>query len=138
MIYNLPVRALTVLILKTPGVKLDKMLLSFHGWNRKGKRDSCGRRERTAATTPAGKLNTKSFPVIAKEPPTLLHTHTQAHTHLHFDPSNSEQLEQNLNLQPHREDTKVLLRFKPMNFLSLKHFLRISLFEWLHAKEHHG
>lgn len=32
MIYNLSGRALTVLIFTTPGVKLDKMLLSFHGW----------------------------------------------------------------------------------------------------------
>lgn len=32
MIYNLPVRALTVLIVAASGLKFGKMLLSFHGW----------------------------------------------------------------------------------------------------------
>lgn len=74
MIYNLSVGALTVLIFITPGVKLDKMLLSFHGRKQKRKKDACGGKERIAAITPAGRLNTQGFSVTAKEPSSFKHT----------------------------------------------------------------
>lgn len=69
MIYDPSVRALTVLIFTCPGVKLDKMLLSFHGWKQKRQKDSCGGKETTTAITPAGRLNTDGTSV------------TENHTH---------------------------------------------------------
>lgn len=74
MIYNLSVGALTILIFITPGVKLDKMLLSFHGWKQKRKKDACGGKGRIAAITPAGRLNTEGFSVTAKEPSSFTRT----------------------------------------------------------------